>query len=116
MTKLNPITTKAFHSGDTVMVLTGDDRGKKGRVVQMLPKTNRAIVDAVNVVTKHAKPTRSAPQGGRIEKPAPVHVSNLQLICPSCSKPTKAVIKVNGTERDRTCRLCHESLARKEQA
>ena len=116
MTQMITPITKAFHKGDTVLVLAGDDRGKKGRVVRMLPKDAKAVVDGINIVTKHTKPTRSAPQGGRIEKPAAVHVSNLQLICPNCSKPTKATVKLNDNVRERTCSLCHESLARKEQA
>ena len=65
--------------GDTVVVITGNDKGQKGRVLEVIRKTDRAIVEGVNMIKKHTKPNAENPQGGIIEKEAPVHISNLML-------------------------------------
>lgn len=79
--------------GDNVYVLTGEDRGKTGRVLQVLPKAGRAIVEGVNIVTKATKPTAQHPQGGLIKKEAPIHISNLNLVDPKTGKPTRIAIR-----------------------
>lgn len=75
--KYNKIPKLHIKKGDTVKVLSGDDKGKTGRVITVLPKKGRAIVEGVNIVTKHSKPTATNPEGGRIQKEASVHASNL---------------------------------------
>ncbi|MEE0979405.1 MAG: 50S ribosomal protein L24 [Muribaculaceae bacterium] len=75
--------------GDTVQVLAGEDRGKQGRVVKVDAEKQRAIVEGVNMVTKHAKPSAKNPQGGRIQMEAPIHISNLSLLDPKSGKPTR---------------------------
>ena len=75
--------------GDTVQVLAGDDRGKQGRVGKVDAEKQRAIVEGVNMVTKHAKPSAKHPQGGRIQMEAPIHISNLSLLDPKSGKPTR---------------------------
>jgi large subunit ribosomal protein L24 len=75
--------------GDIVTVIAGDDNGKKGKVLEVLPKENKAIVEGVNIVIKHTKPNAKHPQGTRLEQEAPVNISNLQLICPETGKPTR---------------------------
>jgi large subunit ribosomal protein L24 len=79
--------------GDNVYVLAGEDRGKTGRVLQVLPKAGRAIVEGVNIVTKATKPTAQHPQGGLIKKEAPIHISNLNLVDPKTGKPTRIAIR-----------------------
>ena len=74
---------------DTVYVNSGEDRGKTGRVLQVFPAKNRAIVEGVNIITKATKPSAKYPQGGLIKIEAPVHVSNLNLIDPKSGKPTR---------------------------
>ena len=81
--------------GDNVYVLAGEDRGKTGRVLQVLPKAGRAIVEGVNIVTKATKPTAQHPQGGLIKKEAPIHISNLNLVDPKTGKPTRVGVRVN---------------------
>ena len=81
--------------GDTVIVLTGEDKGKSGKVLQMLRDEQRAIVEGVNIVTKSAKPSAKNPQGGFIKVEAPIHVSNLSLVDPKSGKPTRIAIRVN---------------------
>ena len=80
---------------DTVYVNAGDDRGKTGRVLRVIPAKQRAIVEGVNIVTKATKPSAKYPQGGLIKVEAPVHISNLSLIDPKSDKPTRI-----GTRKD----------------
>ena len=75
--------------GDTVYVLSGEDRGRQGRVLEVLPKKERAIVEGINIVSKSAKPSAKHPQGGIIKMEAPLHISNLSLIDPKSGKPTR---------------------------
>jgi large subunit ribosomal protein L24 len=74
--------------GDTVMVITGNNKGQKGRVLEVIKKADRAIVEGVNLVKKHTKPNADAPQGGIIEQEAPIHISNLMLVDPKAG-PTR---------------------------
>ena len=75
--------------GDTVVVITGNDKGQKGRVLEVIRKTNRAIVEGVNLMKKHTKPNAETPQGGIVEKEAPVHISNLMLVDPKSGEATR---------------------------
>ena len=79
--------------GDTVAVLAGDDKGKTGRVLSIDRKKNRAIVEGVNMVKKSTKPTAQYPQGGIVEKEAPIHLSNLNVVDPKTKKPTRVSFK-----------------------
>jgi large subunit ribosomal protein L24 len=96
--------------GDTVIVRSGKDRGAKGKVLLTLPKDNRVLVEGVNRVKKHTKVTttqRGAQTGGIVTQEAPVHVSNVQVVCPNCSKPTRVGYRTNDEGRSvRTCRKC----------
>jgi large subunit ribosomal protein L24 len=75
--------------GDTVMVITGESKGQKGRVLSVDRAKERAIVESVNMVSKHTKPNSKSPQGGIVKKEAPIHLSNLMLIDPASGKPTR---------------------------
>jgi large subunit ribosomal protein L24 len=75
--------------GDTVFVNSGEYKGQKGRVLEISRKTDRAIVEGINLIKKHTKPNAKSPNGGIIEKEAPVHVSNLMLVDPSSGNPTR---------------------------
>ena len=81
---------------DTVIVLTGEDKGKTGKVLKVLVEKNRAIVEGVNIVSKSAKPSAQHPQGGIIKQEAPIHISNLSLIDPKSGKPTRIAVKHEG--------------------
>eukprot|EP01156_Anaeramoeba_ignava_P010810 Anaeramoba_ignava/a4808_5.p2 GENE.a4808_5~~a4808_5.p2 ORF type:complete len:108 (-),score=1.01 a4808_5:249-572(-) len=81
--------------GDTVVVLSGNDKGQKGRVLEVIRKTDRAIVEGVNMIKKHTKPNAETPQGGIVEKEAPVHISNLMLVDPKTGEPTRTGKKLN---------------------
>ncbi len=81
--------------GDTVYVLSGEDRGKTGRVLKVLVTKGRAIVEGVNIVTKATKPSAKHPQGGLVKMEAPIHISNLSLIDPKSGKPTRIGRRLN---------------------
>ena len=82
-------------SGDTVMVITGADAGKKGKVQKAFPEMGRVIVEGVNMVSKHTKPNAANPQGGIVKQEAPIHISNLQPLDPKSGKPTRVARKKN---------------------
>lgn len=80
-----------FHvkKGDKVKVLSGESRGQTGTIIEMLPEKNKALVEGINVIKKHEKPSASNPQGGIIEKEAPIHLSNLMLVDPASGDATR---------------------------
>jgi large subunit ribosomal protein L24 len=88
---------KKFHirKGDTVQVTAGEDKGEKGKVLEVLPKKDRAIVEGVNVVKRHQKPSASNPDGGIRETEASIHLSNLMLIDPKTNEPTRVGRKLD---------------------
>jgi large subunit ribosomal protein L24 len=79
---------------DTVFVISGKDKGKKGRIIEAYPRENRVLVEGVNMVKKHAKPSQLNPQGGILTQEASIHVSNVMLIDPKSGKPTRIGYKV----------------------
>lgn len=81
--------------GDVVFVNTGENKGQQGRVLEVISKTNKAIVEGINLVSRHTKPNAKSPQGGIIKKEAPVHISNLMLVDPSSGKPTRIGRRLN---------------------
>jgi large subunit ribosomal protein L24 len=81
--------------GDSVIVITGESKGQKGRVLEVDREKSRAIVEGVNLVSKHTKPNAKAPQGGILKKEAPVHLSNLMLVDPASGKPTRVGKRLN---------------------
>ncbi|MFC1678901.1 50S ribosomal protein L24 [Elusimicrobiota bacterium] len=95
---------------DTVMVVTGKDKGKKGEVLKVFEGTARALVAKINVATKHVKPTQSEP-GGRRDKEMPISVSNLMLVCPKCEQAIRPKLdKLATGERIRVCGKCSEVI------
>jgi len=80
---------------DSVMVISGNEKGKKGRVLMVYPEKSRAIVEGLNLVTKHTKPSAGNPEGGREKKEAAIHVSNLMLVDPGTGDPTRTGRKLN---------------------
>ena len=96
--------------GDTVIVNRGEDKGKTGKVLQVLVKEQRAIVEGINVVSKHTKPNAKNPQGGILEKEAPIHISNLNLIDPKSGKATRIAMKVVDGRKVRIAKKSGEEI------
>ncbi|MCG8310356.1 MAG: 50S ribosomal protein L24 [Cytophagales bacterium] len=86
-----------FHirKGDTAIVIAGNDKGKKGKVLEVITSKNRAIVEGVNMITKHVKPSANNPEGGIERTEAPIHISNVMVVDPSSGEPTKVGRKLN---------------------
>jgi len=95
---------------DTVLLTKGKDKGKTGKVTKVLPKIEKVVVAGLNVAKKHSRPTRKNPRGGIIDLHLPLFASNVLIICPRCSKTTKAGYKVTDKGKMRICKKCHEAL------
>ncbi|CEN23452.1 50S ribosomal protein L24 [[Clostridium] sordellii] len=87
--------------GDTVVVIAGKDKGKKGTVTKVFTKTNKVLVEGINVITKHQKPTAVNPQGGIINKEAPIHISNVMPVDPETGKGTRVRFEVKDGQKVR---------------
>ncbi|RPI00060.1 MAG: 50S ribosomal protein L24 [Calditrichaeota bacterium] len=102
---------------DQVLVLSGNYKGKKGKVLKVFPEKKRVIVEGVNFIKRHSRPTQQNPQGGIIEKEAAIHASNVMIICPKCNTPSRMGKKVVVDEtrhrknKVRVCKNCGEMLA-----
>ena len=91
-------------SGDTVAVISGKDRGARGKVMAVSPKEGKVIVEKVNVVKKHVKPRRQGEQGGIIEAEAALYACKVQLVCPKCGRPTRVGHVVENGKKMRVCK------------
>src|SRR5512132_1476176 len=97
--------------GDTVGVITGRERGKRGKVLRVLTGTGRVLVEHVNMIKKHQRPTQKLRQGGIIEREGPLALSNVLVVCARCDKPSRTGIKILADGRKvRTCKRCGESI------
>ena len=97
--------------GDTVVVISGKDKGKKGKIMVAQPDDERVIVHGAAMVTRHVKPRKQGQPGGRIEKEGPIHASNVMLVCPKCDKPTRIAhklkeVEISGEKKQKSVRVC----------
>ena len=100
-----------IRKNDTVVVIAGKDKGKKGKVRRTLPKKNRVLVEGLNMIKRHSRARRAARQAGIIELEAPIHVSNVMLLCDRCAKPTRVGFKIlDDGKKVRICRSCQEVI------
>ncbi len=96
---------------DTVNVISGKYKGRKGRVLAVNKVKGNVLIEKINMIKKHMKPNKTYAQGGIIEKEAPIHISNVMLVCPKCGKPTRIGATVlEGGKRHRTCKECREVI------
>ena len=96
--------------GDTVIILSGKDKGKQGKIIQAFPKKSQVLVEDVNKVKRHTKPSVKSPQGGIIQKEMPLDVCKVQVICPACNKPTRIAHKFVDGKNSRICKKCGEVI------
>ncbi len=99
-----------LRKGDMVRLLRGRDRGKKGKVMAVFPREQRLVIEGLNLVKKHVRPRRAGEKGQRVSVPAPVPVSNVQLICPHCKKSTRVGIVHDQDGVSRLCKQCHSKI------
>ena len=97
--------------GDNVLVIAGKEKGKTGRVDRQLISENRVVVEGVNLITRHIKPRPGIRQSGRVRQEAPIHISNVMLICNKCGRPTRpGTVNLETSERVRACPKCKEVI------
>jgi|SRR6267378_32661 len=103
-----------IHKNDTVMVIAGNSRGKSGKVLKMFRDERRVIVEGVNIIKRHSRPSQKNPQGGIVQKEASISAANVMVICPKCSKPSRVGRKevsdaaTGRKQMMRVCRNCEE--------
>jgi large subunit ribosomal protein L24 len=95
---------------DTVVVLSGKDKGKQGKVLETMPSVGKVLVQGVNIATTHVKPRRQGEEGGIIRKEIPMYASKVMRVCPKCNKPTRAAYKLADGEKVRVCKKCGETI------
>jgi large subunit ribosomal protein L24 len=101
----------SIKKNDTIVVLSGKEKNKRGRVLSVYPLKEQVLVEKVNVIKKHMKPSKKYAQGGIIEREAPLHRSNVMLLCPKCNKPTRVGNTMLQTgKKVRVCRKCREVM------
>lgn len=102
------------HKNDTVMVVAGNSVGKQGKVLKVFPEKSRLIIENVNIMKRHSRPSQKNPQGGIVQKEAPIHVSNVMVVCPKCGKTTRVGQATvtdptsNKQKKMRVCKHCAE--------
>ncbi|MGK2906204.1 MAG: 50S ribosomal protein L24 [Desulfuromonadales bacterium] len=94
---------------DLVMIIAGKDKGKSGKVLRVMPDKGRVLVESLNLIKRHTRPSRTNNEGGIIEKEAPIALSNVQLLCQGCNKPARTGIRVlEDGSKSRFCKKCNE--------
>jgi len=96
--------------GDTVLIISGKDRGRKGKVIEALPKENKLFVEGINLRKKHMKPKKSGEKGQIVETPAPLNSSDVKLICSKCGKAARTGYKLEGKKKYRICKKCGQEV------
>ena len=102
-----------FRRNDQVVVISGDDRGKSGKILKVLRDKDRVIIEKVNFIKRHTKARGAGQQGGILEREAPIHVSNIMHLCPKCQMGVRVTMKAGSDKkRERFCGRCGETIAR----
>ena len=96
--------------GDTVKVLSGNDKGKTGEVLEVMPKTQKVVVKGINMKTKHVKPRRQGEEGGIITREFPIHMCKLSVVCPKCGKAVRIGFEMDKDNKVRVCKSCGEKI------
>jgi large subunit ribosomal protein L24 len=105
-------THKSIKKGDTIQVIQGKEVGKRGKVLRVVSEDDRVVVERVNFIKRHVKPTQKNPQGGVIEREAGLHISNVMLVCPGCDQPTRTGLREEGGDKVRYCKKCNVTVDR----
>lgn len=96
---------------DAVLIISGKDKGRKGKVLRVFPKENRVLVEGMNLKKRHRRPRKAGEKGQILEMPAPVDISNLKLICPKCGKSTRVGYKIERERKFRICKKCNQEIS-----
>jgi large subunit ribosomal protein L24 len=96
--------------GDQVLIISGKDKGRKGKVIKACPKEERVSVEGINIRKKHVRPKKSGEKGQIIQTPAPLHISNVKAICSKCGKAVRIGYKIEGDKKHRICKKCRQEI------
>jgi len=96
--------------GDQVLIISGKDKGKKGKVLKVFPKERKVLVEGINLRKKHQKPKRAEQKGQIVEIPVPIDVSNVKFICPKCGKATRVGFKIIENKKFKICKSCEQEI------
>ncbi len=96
--------------GDTVLIISGKDKGKKAKVLESFPRQNKIIVEGINLVKRHRRPRREREKGQIVEVPKPINVSNVKLVCPKCGRPTRLGYRLTEKGKHRICKKCNQEI------
>ena len=96
--------------GDTIVVLSGKDKGKQGKVLGTVPKSSKIVAEGINMVTCHVKPRRQGEEGGIVKREAAIYASKVQVVCPKCGKNTRVGYELRDGKKVRTCKKCGAEL------
>ena len=111
MTEVEAVTNKVHvRKGDSVMVISGKEKGRRGKVLEVSPKEGKVIVERINVMTKHAKARKQGDPSGLIKAEGAIYACKVMLYCSKCAKPTRVGHSLTGDEKQRICRRCGEAL------
>ena len=95
---------------DTVVVITGKDKGQRGKVLTVIPKEGKVVVEKINLVSRHTKPRKQGDEGGIIQKEAPLYACKVMRVCPKCDKPTRVAYEIKDGKKARVCKHCGAAL------
>lgn len=99
-----------IRKGDQILVISGKDKGRKGKVIEALSKEARIIIENINLRKKHVRPKKSGEKGQIVELPGPLNVSNVKIICPKCSKAARVGYRKEGKKKFRVCKKCGQEI------
>ncbi|MDP3991046.1 MAG: 50S ribosomal protein L24 [Candidatus Nealsonbacteria bacterium] len=99
-----------IHKGDQVLIISGKDRGKKGKVLDVFPKINKLLVEGVNIRKKHVRPKKGGEKGQVVEMPSQIASANVMLLCSKCNKPTRIGSKIVSNKKYRICKKCKQEV------
>ena len=97
-------------ANDTVVVLSGKDKGKKGKVLESMPASGKLVIEGINVATCHVKPKKQGEEGGIISREIPIYASKVMLVCPKCGKATRHAVKLADGKKARVCKKCGQEI------
>ncbi|MEA2113707.1 MAG: 50S ribosomal protein L24 [Patescibacteria group bacterium] len=95
---------------DTILVITGKDKGKKGKVLKVFPRQNKVLIEKVNIVKKHRRSKKEGEKGQIIELPKPIDSSDVKFVCPKCGQATRIGYRINKKEKNRICKKCKQEV------
>jgi large subunit ribosomal protein L24 len=99
-----------FKKGDTILVISGKDKGRTAKILKSLPKENKILVEGINLKKKHVRPKREGEKGQVVEIPAAMNTSNVKIICTKCGKATRVGYKIEGDSKKRICKKCLQEI------